>query len=45
MALQGVLGQLAGGIYHYEGEAGGTEFNCTYRCAYDHGPFYLQRLR
>lgn len=39
------LGQLAGGVYHYEGEANETAFNCTYRCAYDHGTFYLKPLR
>jgi len=39
------LGQLAGGIYHYEGEADKTEFNCTYRCKYDHGTFQLKPLR
>jgi hypothetical protein len=39
------LGQLAGGIYNYQGEADETEFNCTYRCAYDHGTFCLKPLR
>jgi hypothetical protein len=39
------LGNLAGGIYHYEGEADVTSFNCSYRCAYDHGVFRLTRLR
>jgi len=42
---QADLGQLAGGIYHYEGEADETAFNCTYRCAYDHGTFRLKPLR
>lgn len=42
---QADLGQLAGGIYHYEGEADEKAFNCTYRCAYDHGTFHLKRLR
>jgi hypothetical protein len=42
---QADLGQLAGGIYHYEGEADETTFNCTYRCAYDHGVFQMKRLR
>jgi hypothetical protein len=42
---QADLGQLAGGIYHYEGEADETAFNCTYRCAYDHGMFHLKPLR
>jgi hypothetical protein len=37
------LGTFAGGIYHYEGEADETAFNCTYRCAYDHGAFHLTR--
>lgn len=40
---QADLGQLAGGIYHYEGEADETAFNCTYRCAYDHGTFHLRK--
>lgn len=38
------LGTLAGGIYTYEGEVNLTEFNCTYRCKYDHGLFRLKRL-
>jgi len=37
------LGRLAGGIYHYKGEAAESAFNCTYRCAYDHGTFHLSR--
>jgi hypothetical protein len=36
------LGPLAGGIYHYEGEAGETEFVCIYRCKYDHGTFRMK---
>jgi limonene-1,2-epoxide hydrolase len=39
---QADLGQLAGGIYHYKGEADETAFNCTYRCKYDHGTFQLK---
>jgi hypothetical protein len=41
---QADLGQLAGGVYHYEGEANETAFHCTYCCAYDHGTFHLKRL-
>jgi hypothetical protein len=39
------LGKLAGGIYHYEGEADENAFVCTYRCAYDHGTFHLAPFR
>ncbi|MGP8201062.1 MAG: hypothetical protein ACLQU4_16340 [Limisphaerales bacterium] len=39
------LGRLAGGIYHYEGEADDASFRCTYRCAYDHGTFHLEKCR
>jgi len=42
---QADLGKLAGGIYQYKGEAGETAFNCTYRCAFDHGRFQLKPLR
>ena len=38
------LGQLAGGVYHYTGEATSTEFNCQYHCKYDHGTFHMKRL-
>jgi len=38
------LGALAGGIYQYEGEVNLMEFNCSYRCKYDHGLFRLKRL-
>ena len=38
------LGQLAGGIYRYDGEATLTEFNCEYRCEYDHGTFRMTHL-
>ncbi len=37
------LGQLAGGIYYYEGEATPTDFKCEYRCQYDHGTFQMKR--
>jgi hypothetical protein len=37
------LGTLAGGIYQYEGEVNSTEFNCNYRCKYDHGAFRMKR--
>ncbi|HEY3861220.1 MAG TPA: hypothetical protein VGO59_04965 [Verrucomicrobiae bacterium] len=36
------LGSLAGGIYHYEGEAGEQELVCAYRCKYDRGTFRLK---
>jgi hypothetical protein len=36
------LGPLAGGIYHYEGEANEREFICLYSCKYDHGSFRLK---
>jgi hypothetical protein len=36
------IGRLAGGIYSYKGEADEKEFNCTYRCKYDHGTFHLK---
>jgi hypothetical protein len=35
------LGPLAGGIYHYQGQADETEFVCVYRCKYDHGTFRM----
>ena len=38
------LGTLAGGIYEYEGDVNPMEFNCTYRCMYDHGVFRMKRL-
>ena len=37
------LGWLAGGLYHYEGSATGTNFFSTYRCKYDHGTFQMGR--
>jgi hypothetical protein len=40
---QADLGQLAGGVYRYAGEADETAFNCTYRCKYDHGTFHLRK--
>lgn len=36
------LGRLAGGVYTYKGEANEKEFNCAYRCKYDHGAFHLK---
>lgn len=39
------LGKLAGGVYHYEGRVDEAEFNCTYRCRYDHGTFHLKPWR
>jgi hypothetical protein len=38
------LGQLAGGVYRYQGKAIPTEFNCTYRCEFDCGTFRMSRL-
>jgi len=38
------LGRLAGGIYHYSGTAGEGQFQCQYRCSYDHGTFRLRKL-
>ena len=37
------LGWWAGGIYHYEGHAQGTNFFSTYRCKYDQGTFQMTR--
>lgn len=37
------LGALAGGVYHYEGHADGTNFLSTYSCKYDQGKFEMQR--
>lgn len=38
------LGRLAGGVYHYDGEADGTNFFSTYRCKCDHGTFQMKRV-
>lgn len=35
------LGGLAGGVYHYAGEATERSFRCTYHCKYDHGTFEM----
>jgi hypothetical protein len=35
------LGRLAGGIYHYAGEATAGGFRCTYDCKYDRGTFEM----
>jgi hypothetical protein len=37
------LGSLAGGLYHYDGHAAGTNFFSTYSCKYDHGTFQMTR--
>ncbi len=37
------LGWYAGGLYHYEGRADGTNFSSTYRCPSDHGVFQMTR--
>lgn len=36
------LGALAGGEYHYEGEARGGVFEARYRSKYDHGTFTMK---
>jgi hypothetical protein len=36
------IGSLAGGIYHYQGEANEKEFTCLYSCKYDHGDFHMK---
>ena len=36
------IGALAGGVYTYQGEANEKEFDCTYRCKYDHGTFRMK---
>lgn len=38
------LGFLAGGEYHYGGEASQGRFSCTYRADSDHGVFELKRV-
>lgn len=40
---QADLGSLAGGVYHYDGKATPTRFECRYRCQSDHGIFELRR--
>ncbi|HEX4120257.1 MAG TPA: hypothetical protein VH619_06565 [Verrucomicrobiae bacterium] len=35
------LGRLAGGTYHYSGEATERAFRCTYECKYDRGTFEM----
>jgi hypothetical protein len=35
------LGRLAGGVYHYAGEATDKAFRCTYQCKYDRGTFEM----
>jgi hypothetical protein len=37
------LGKLAGGVYHYAGEANPTLFNTQYSNKYDHGAFQMKR--
>jgi hypothetical protein len=37
------LGKLAGGVYHYVGNATGTNFFATYSSKADHGTFQMQR--
>ena len=37
------LGELAGGVYRYDGVLTATEFNCRYECKYDRGAFSLRR--
>ncbi len=38
------LGRLAGGAYHYEGDATPEALCCEYRCRYDHGTFRMRRV-
>lgn len=40
---QANLHWYAGGIYHYDGHAGTTNFFSTYSCKYDHGTFQMSR--
>ena len=40
---QADLGKLAGGVYHYEGEATSDRFLSTYICARDRGVFEMKR--
>ncbi|GEM_PF-304797 len=40
---QADLHWYAGGIYHYDGHADGTNFFSTYRSKYDHGTFQMKR--
>lgn len=37
------LGRLAGGVYHYAGEATATNFFSRYRSQRDHGTFQMRR--
>lgn len=37
------LGALAGGIYHYDGHADGSNFFSSYSSQHDHGTFQMQR--
>jgi len=37
------LGWLAGGVYHYDGQATPTNFFSTYKSKYDHGTFRMKR--
>lgn len=37
------LGWIAGGVYHYEGEATANDFIARYRSQFDHGEFRLRR--
>ena len=39
---QADLGELAGGIYEYDGTLGPGRFHCRYRCRYDHGDFEMK---
>jgi len=37
------LGKMAGGVYHYAGNATSTNFHSTYHSKYDHGVFEMYR--
>ena len=39
------LGWLAGGLYHYDGQATPTNFVSTYRSKHDGGVFHMERPR
>ncbi len=38
------LGELAGGIYRYEGTLTAATFECRYECKYDRGAFSLRQV-
>ena len=42
---QADLGPMAGGIYHYEGNANDSSYFATYKSLVDHGKFTMKRPR